>query len=448
MNGLPWIFDEPLFRDRFDAGRQLARELRKERGAGTVVVGLARGGVQVASEVARELDLPLDVVAVRKIGHRCQPEYAIGAVAAGDGVYVRGSDGLTEAEVAEAMERARARAEELDRCLHAARRRLDLDGKTVLLVDDGLATGATMIAAVRWARSRGAGRVVAAVPVAARPSAALLQGEADELVCPHALDEFRAVGVWYRDFPQVGDEEVLRLLGESQAAELSTPPGTRERGVSVTRPPYPIGRREATIPAEGAVLPGSLALPADAFGVVLFAHGSGSSRHSPRNVLVAGALNEAGLATLLFDLLTPGEALERENVFDIPLLAGRLLAATAWVGTQEDARRLPLGYFGASTGAAAALWAAAGDAAAHAVVSRGGRPDLAQSRLPSVRAPTLLIVGELDELVLELNQAALDLLPGEAELRVVPGATHLFEEPGALEKVARLAQEWFVRQLG
>ena len=268
------------------------------------------------------------------------------------------------------------------------------------------------------------------------------------MVEPLNLDEFEAVGVWYRDFPQVGDEEVLRLLGESRTPELSTPPGTRKRGVSVTRPPYPIGCREATIPAEGAVLPGSLALPADAFGVVLFAHGSGSSRHSPRNVLVADALNEAGLATLLFDLLTPGEALERENVFDIPLLAGRLLAATAWVGTQEDARRLPLGYFGASTGAAAALWAAAGDAAAHAVVSRGGRPDLAQSRLPSVRAPTLLIVGELDELVLELNQAALDLLPGEAELRVVPGATHLFEEPGALEKVARLAQEWFVRQLG
>jgi putative phosphoribosyl transferase len=221
---MAWMFGEPLFRDRFDAGRRLAGELREQWSPETVVVGLARGGVQVASEVARALASPLDVVAVRKIGHPLQPEYAIGAVAPGDAVYVRGPDGLTEAEVAEAVESARARAEELDRRLHAAHPPLDLGGKTVLLVDDGLATGATMIAAARWARRHGAGRVVAAVPVAASSSVELLREEIDELVCPHILDALGAVGLWYGDFPQAGDKEVLRLLDESTAPELSTPP--------------------------------------------------------------------------------------------------------------------------------------------------------------------------------------------------------------------------------
>lgn len=213
---------EPLFADRFDAGRRLACELRRERGPDTLVIGLARGGVQVASEVARELEAPLGVVAVRKVGHPWQPEYAIGAVAAGDTVYVRGTDGLTEAELAEAVERAKLDAEKLDRRLHAGRRPLDLDGKTVLLVDDGLATGATMIAAARWARSHGARRVVAAVPAAAGASVALLRAETDDFVCPQVLEEFAAVGLLYEDFAQAGDEEVLRLLDEAAARKRSS----------------------------------------------------------------------------------------------------------------------------------------------------------------------------------------------------------------------------------
>jgi putative phosphoribosyl transferase len=181
---------------------------------------------------------------------------------------------------------------------------------------------------------------------------------------------------------------------------------------------------------------------------VVFAHGSGSSHHSPRNRQVAGALNEAGLGTLLFDLLTPIEALDRALVFDIVLLAERLAAATAWLRVQPEAEHTRVGYFGASTGAAAALVAAAHpDADIAAVVSRGGRPDLAGVSLAKVRAPTLLIVGGHDDLVLDLNRQAQSLLVCENELAVVPGATHLFEEPGTLEAVAGLARGWFVGHL-
>ncbi|MDR7554596.1 MAG: dienelactone hydrolase family protein [Armatimonadota bacterium] len=206
------------------------------------------------------------------------------------------------------------------------------------------------------------------------------------------------------------------------------------------------------IPANGEVLEGGLVLPARSAGLVLFAHGSGSSRWSPRNRHVARVLQQAGLGTLLFDLLTAAE--EAEDVrtarlrFDIPLLARRLLAATAWARADPRTRHLPIGYFGASTGAAAALVAAAQrpeDVAA--IVSRGGRPDLAADVLDRVRAPTLLIVGGRDLAVLELNRQALAALQAESELAIVPGAGHLFEEPGALDEVARLAAGWFRRHL-
>jgi len=205
--------------------------------------------------------------------------------------------------------------------------------------------------------------------------------------------------------------------------------------------------REVLIPSKGTTLLGTLAVPAAPTGVVAFAHGSGSSRSSPRNRRVATGLNEAGLATLLLDLLTVDEERDRRNVFDVSLLATRLVAATSWLETEPELYGLPVGYFGASTGAAAALWAAAEYPRAAAVVSRGGRPDLAAKRLHRVHAPTLLIVGGLDEVVLELNRSALELLSGHAELHVVPGATHLFEEPGALDEVTCLARDWFVRHL-
>lgn len=204
-----------------------------------------------------------------------------------------------------------------------------------------------------------------------------------------------------------------------------------------------------TIPAGDVDLPGIVTLPPYPAGLVVFAHGSGSSRLSARNRFVADALVEANLGTLLFDLLSEAEARDRANVFDIRLLAERLWAATAWIAAYPATSDLSVGYFGASTGAAAALVAAASAGPrVRAVVSRGGRPDLAGDLLARVKVPTLLIVGEADAAVLELNRAALRHLGGVRQLVVVPGASHLFEEPGALDRVAGLAAFWFGRHLG
>ena len=210
---------------------------------------------------------------------------------------------------------------------------------------------------------------------------------------------------------------------------------------------------EVQIPAGRAVLWGNLTIPENAIALVLFAHGSGSSRHSPRNQFVERTLNRASLGTLLLDLLTPEEeALDiytREHRFNIGLLAERLVHATKWARQQEETRDQRIGYFGSSTGGTAALVAAAElpqDIAA--VVSRGGRPDLAGNTLPKVQAPTLLIVGANDHIVIELNEMARDQMRCEVKLEIIPGATHLFEEPGALEQVAKLASDWFVDHLG
>jgi putative phosphoribosyl transferase len=209
------------------------------------------------------------------------------------------------------------------------------------------------------------------------------------------------------------------------------------------------GERAVLIRAGAVRLPGTLAWPAHPRGVVLFAHGSGSSRQSPRNRFVAERVRHAGLATLLFDLLTPEESADRENVFDIELLADRLVAASTWTAQQPETDGLPQGYFGASTGAGAALRAAAiSPGPIGAVVSRGGRPDLAGDALPHVQAPTLLIVGGRDEPVIGLNREAQARLICPTRLMIIPGATHLFDEPGTLEQAAGWAAEWFAHHLG
>jgi putative phosphoribosyl transferase len=221
---------------------------------------------------------------------------------------------------------------------------------------------------------------------------------------------------------------------------------TKTRGVS----PTPV--QEVRLAAGNATLDGFLAIPGEASGIVLFAHGSGSGRNSPRNQYVARELQGSGIATLLFDLLTPREEEEemftRHHRFNIELLAERLAGATDWVRNEERTRALPVGYFGASTGAAAALVASTRyPEAVRAIVSRGGRPDLAGQYLRMVKAPTLLIVGGRDSQVIEMNREAYDRLEVEKDLVIVPGATHLFEEPGALEKVSVLAADWFARWL-
>jgi putative phosphoribosyl transferase len=240
--------------------------------------------------------------------------------------------------------------------------------------------------------------------------------------------------------------EKLSALRGQDAVVLGLPPG----GVPVAGRPAPTSpiRAEVAIEADAVTLAGDVFVPANAKGVVVFAHGSGSSRHSPRNVYVARVLNEAGFATVLLDLLTSEEDQRRSNVFDIELLADRLRAATRWVRGQPWGIALPIGWFGASTGGGAALWAAAEpDAPVAAIVSRGGRPDLAGGRLGEVRAPTLLIVGGDDDVVLALNRTAQASLTCPNHLSVVPGATHLFEEPGTLEAMAELASDWFRRYM-
>lgn len=214
-----------LFRDRLDAGRHLAEALERANVGEAVVVGLARGGVTVAAEIARHLSLPLDALAVRKIGYPFQPEYGIGAVTPGaGGVYLRADEGLAEADLRRAVEEAQAKADALDRLLHERHHPLELRGRTAVLVDDGLATGSTMVAAVRWARSRGAARVVVAVPVGATQSTEALRREADEVVCLHEQRRFGAVGFWYDSFTQVDNAEVIALLDEIGSTRRGAPP--------------------------------------------------------------------------------------------------------------------------------------------------------------------------------------------------------------------------------
>ncbi len=451
------------FRDRHDAGRRLAALLTRFRDEQPVVVGIARGGVPVAAEVARALDAPLDVALVRKIGAPRNPEFAIGALAEG-GVQVLSEAlvralGLSPVELRAMLARVERELAERLRSYRSAEPAIDLTGRTAIVVDDGLATGRSAQAAVRSLRRRGAARVILAVPVAAPESVRTLAQEADEVVCVETPADLWAVGYWYEDFRPTPDEQVTRLLianregasGErAPRGAAATPGGDPARGASHGTPREDAdgGSREVSIPIGRAVaLAGILSIPHAARGIVAFAHGSGSSRHSSRNRAVADALVRAGFATLLFDLLTPAEEGERANVFDISLLASRLATASDWLADRSELAGLPLGYFGASTGAAAALTAAALLAdRVGAVVSRGGRPDLARG-LAQVRAPVLLVVGGEDREVLALNRQAQRQLRCTNQLAVVSGATHLFEEPGALEQVGRLAIEWFERHL-
>jgi len=431
------------FRNRHEAGQQLARRLASMGLARPIVLGLPRGGVPVAAEVARELGAPLDVIIVRKLGVPYQPELAMGAVGEG-GVLVLNHAVLRDSGIG-VRDAARVEARERDEVarraarLRGTRAMQTLEGRTAVIVDDGIATGATARAAVQVARAHGATRVVLAVPVAPPDTVRELAIDSDAVVALETPEPFFGVGQWYDDFSQVSDEQVRALL--------DTDPG--RTASSASGPPAPSGHeRTIELPAHGVVLTGELTVPPDPLGLVVFAHGSGSSRHSPRNQFVARMLQEGRLATLLFDLLVPSEERDRANVFDVALLGDRLAAVTTELRTLPDVASLPVGYFGASTGAAAALWAAAEpESQVQAVVSRGGRPDLAGARLRKVRAPTLLVVGGADPMVLQLNRDAAAQLRCEHHLEVVPGATHLFEEPGTLEDVAHLARQWFSRYL-
>jgi putative phosphoribosyl transferase len=386
------------------------------------------------------------VIVVRKLGVPFQPELAMGAIGE-DGVRVANPDvlrmtGLSAFDLEQAEARERVELDRRAAKYREGRRRTDVSGRCAVIVDDGIATGSSARAACHVAAALGAARIVMAAPVASRLAAEDLRGACDELVCLEVPEPFFAVGEWYQDFSQTSDDQVIELLRRAAFAAARRPTG----------PPTEYGgkAKEADVEVRSGdiSLMGCLSVPPGSHGTVVFAHGSGSTRRSVRNQFVATVLNEAGLATLLFDLLTSAEESDPARVFDIPLLADRLGDVTRWLGEQTELAATKVGYFGASTGAAAALWAAAQqDCPVAAVVSRGGRPDLAAPVLAEVKAPTLLIVGGSDEAVLELNRKAEAALRCEHQLAIVPGAGHLFEEPGALGTVAELARDWFLAKL-
>ncbi len=432
--------------DRSDAGRQLAAKLTTlRRDGGVVVLGLPRGGVPVAYEVAVALGAPLDVLVVRKIGVPYQPELAMGAIGEGGVVvvdsHVMRATGVSDSQFAAVEQRERAELERRVERFRDDRPLTSLFGRTAVIVDDGVATGSTARAACRVARALGAARVVLAVPVAANETLRSLRGDADELVSLIVANGSFSVGQWYERFDQTTDDEVIACLRRAARRDLRGALAEANLGA-------PARRDDDVVFDVGPVrLRGHLTVPEGASGVVVFVHGSGSSRLSPRNRRVAESLNTLGLATLLFDLLTIDEEADRANVFNVGMLATRLIGATAWLETQIG-DELPLGYFGASTGAAAALVAAAQPASkVVAVVARGGRVDLAGDRLAAVRAATLMIVGGDDPLVLALNSEAMKQMTCECRLEIVEGATHLFEEPGAMNQVMSLAGKWFSAHL-
>lgn len=409
----------------------MGRRLRPYRASRPIVLALPRGGIPVAAEVAKALMAPLDVLAVKKIGAPHHEELALGAISE-EGTPVFNEEvisalesrfGFRRTELQELARRKRAEVVAQVERFRAVRPALDLQDRNVILVDDGLATGATMEAAVQVLRGRGVRRIVVAVPVGAADSLARLVKIVDDVVCLVVPRDFYAVGAWYRDFSQLSDEEADDMLEERLGAENE-----------------PASSGTVLIPAGNVFLEGELQMPSGASALVIFAHGSGSSRKSPRNRQVAREIQERGMGTLLFDLLSADEASIRQNVFDIDLLSSRLLSAFSWA--REKAPEAKIAFFGASTGAAAALRAAAqAPEGLFAVVSRGGRVDLAADYLSRIKVPVLTIVGALDQPVLASTLKVLDRLC-IPRLELVNGAGHLFEEPGAIEEVARIAARW------
>ena len=407
-----------------------------------LIYALPRGGVPVGVEIAKWLHAPLDLILVRKIGAPRNPEVALGAIVEGASQEivinesVKRLSGASEAYLTDSVAQQRAELDRRKKRYLGDRPRLDPKGRTIVVVDDGLATGATMKAALIGLKRSKPSRIVVALPVAPREALDEISAQADDIICLHPATVFQGVGGFYRDFHQLTDEETVALL--AQVSNNPHNPAQTEKTQT--------HKRQVSIPPLG--LPGDLTVPSNPRGIVLFAHGSGSSRLSPRNRYVAEKLNEKGFATILFDLLTPQEEQDRRNVFDIPLLADRVVEASIWITSEPDLEDLPLGLFGASTGGGAALVAAAElKDRVGAVVSRGGRPDLAMDFLPQVISPTLLIVGSLDRDVIKLNQQALAALTCTKSLEIVPGAGHLFEEAGTLDLAVGHAAEWFKTHL-
>lgn len=417
------------FEDRREAGRRLADEVARRDIDDPLVLGLPRGGVPVAFAVADRLEAQLDVVLVRKISPPDSPEYGIGAVGEDDVLLLDreklGRLGMEESDLRGAIERERGELEARARRYRGASSGVPVRDRTCVLVDDGVATGVSASAAIRVLRSRGAGRIVFAVPVGAPASVDRLREEADEVICLLEPPSFTAVGTWYHDFTQTTDGEVVDLLGHAARAVVT--------------------EREEQLPAGRVSLPAEVVVPDEPAGLVVFAHGSGA--RSPRYRTIARRAHAGGLATVLLDLLTPREAQVRDHLLDVRLLADRLVAVLDWTAADDALAGLPIGLFGVGAGAAAALDVAAGAPRVGAVVSRGGRLDLVQGDLREVRQPTLLLVGTGDDRRAARTREAVGRLAGPHELTVVTASEDDVDEPGTIEEVAGAALDWFLRHL-
>ena len=437
-----------LFADRHAAGKAVAEALTEYAGRPAVVVlGMPRGGVVVARPVADALNAPLDVVIARKVGVPGIAEVALGAIAYGSERIVpdkvAGFIGVPRHVVEAIAERERVELRRRSALYYGGRVPPDLRGRTVIIVDDGFATGATLRAAAAAVRRQQPRRVVAAVPVGSGAHCADVRASVDELVVLTTPDPFTTVSAVYDHYPQVTDREVFELLGWSaqDAPPEADPvvPEVDERSVNVPLAASPGG------------LAADLGLPnAPEKGLVIFAHGGGSSRNSYRNRYLAGRLRQAGFATLRVDLLLEEEqeADDQGDLrFDVEWVGGRLRSVVEWAVRERIAGWERIVLFGASTGATAAvLTAAACPDLVSAVVSRGGRVDLAGSALGRVRCPLLLIVGTDDPETLIANRKALGVSQNTARLKLIPGAGHTFEEPGALGAVGEAVVRWLDRR--
>ena len=409
------------FKNREQAGVFLANTLfEKFKKRKPIVVAIPRGGVPVAQPIAYLLDSPLTIISARKVGSPSNQEYGIGAVSEDGQVWMDyqelGELKIDQTKIDQSVDRAMKELKRQSEVFKKVLRPIEFKGRSVILVDDGLATGATMLAAIRSLKAKGVKEITVAVPVASESGIDLVRAEVNDVVSAYTPTYFTAVGKWYEDFSQVEDKEVLRLL------EMANNPPIKDYFT-----------QDVEIEVEGVKLMGTLTLPKNNKAWIIFAHGSGTSRNSKKNIELAAKFNEAGFGTLLFDLLTEDEGRFRATVFDVDFLAHRLSMATRWLKRQEVWRQKPIGYFGASTGAAAALEACAlFEPDIFAVVSKSGRPDLAKS-LKRVNTPTLLIVSEKDKQEIELNEYARKLIP-QAKLHIIPDD---------LEQVLGESKDWF-----
>ena len=434
-----FLFDtNVVLKNRQEAGRVLAQKIKSVLSSvsDAMVVALPPGGVPIAFEISEEFSIPLCVLAASKIRAPSRPDLIIGAITEEGHHHIDDFSsrliGTSRDKLEQTLAREKLAIESKVRRYRPGEVLPDLKNKTIILVDDGPTSNMTARVVASYLRFKEVRQIVLAVPVCAKQSVAELTADFDHVISLYHPGPFFSMRDYFLDFRDISDEEVQYLLSKSRKKKFAN----TEKAFS----------RKVLIPVEGSIeLQATLSIPTYAKGIVLFAHPNSSKRFEYRNNMIAEELNRIGIATLLFDSLTDDESLERANVFDIPFLASRLAFATKWVRLHRMTRELSIGFLSEGSGAAAALWASTYlGADVSSIVSRGGRPDLAQVRLTRVNTPTLLIVGDQDTEIIEINKNCLRTL-SSGKLILIPGASHLFDEPNTIEEVSREASLWFLK---